>query len=208
MHVLEESGMILEAGHWVVRQACSFVARLMQQGLIATDRFSISINISPRQFRQANFVARIAAAIEEYKIPTPCLKLEITESIMIHNISDTVEKMNELRDMGISFAIDDFGTGYSSLSYLKRLPVDLLKIDQSFISDCTHDSNDAEIVRAIIAMARSLNMELIAEGVETAEQLAFLQQQDCHTYQGYYFSRAVAEPAFCQLLEQMPVQAV
>ncbi len=207
MHVLEDTGMILEAGHWVVRQACSFVARLMQQGLIATDRFSISINISPRQFRQANFVARIAAAIEEFKIPTQCLKLEITESIMIHNISDTVEKMNELRDMGISFAIDDFGTGYSSLSYLKRLPVDLLKIDQSFISDCTHDSNDAEIVRAIIAMARSLNMELIAEGVETAEQLAFLQQQDCHTYQGYYFSRAVAEPAFCLLLEQMPTQA-
>lgn len=206
MHVLEESGMILEAGHWVVREACSFIARLMLQGLI-TAPFSLSINISPRQFRQANFVESVAAAIEEFRVPRQCLKLEITESIMIHNISDTVEKMNELRDMGISFAIDDFGTGYSSLSYLKRLPVDLLKIDQSFINDCTRDSNDAEIVRAIIAMARSLNLELIAEGVETAEQLAFLQQQDCHAYQGYYFSRAVSEAVFCKLLEQMSVSA-
>jgi len=204
MHVLEESGMILEAGHWVVRQACSFIARLLQQGCIAAGRFSLSINISPRQFRQANFVAQMAAAIDEYRIPTRCLKLEITESIMIHNITDTVEKMNELRDMGISFAIDDFGTGYSSLSYLKRLPVDQLKIDQSFVNDCTHDSNDAEIVRAIIAMARSLNLEMIAEGVETAEQLAFLQQQECHTFQGYYFSRPVSEAAFCKLLDSMP----
>ncbi|MFC4258551.1 putative bifunctional diguanylate cyclase/phosphodiesterase [Marinobacter lacisalsi] len=200
MHVLEESGMILEAGHWVLHEACSFVARLLDRELIAADQFSLSINISPRQFRQANFVAQVGAAIAQHQIPVQCLKLEITESIMIHNISDTVEKMNELRDMGIRFAIDDFGTGYSSLSYLKRLPVDLLKIDQSFINDCTRDSNDAEIVRAIIVMARSLNMELIAEGVETAEQLAFLQQQECHTYQGFYFSRAVREEAFCALL--------
>ncbi|WP_339844471.1 EAL domain-containing protein [uncultured Halopseudomonas sp.] len=204
MHVLEESGMILEAGHGVLLQACAFIADLLKQGLISTDAFSLSINISPRQFRQANFVARVAAAIQEQQIPTQCLKLEITEGIMIHNITDTVEKMNELRDLGIRFAIDDFGTGYSSLSYLKRLPVDLLKIDQSFVNDCTHDSNDAEIVRAIIAMARSLNMELIAEGVETAEQLAFLQQQDCHIYQGYYFSRAVTSEDFCTLLAPPP----
>src|SRR5690606_38639930 len=104
----------------------------------------------------------------------------ITESIVIHDINDTVEKMHELRKMGISFAIDDFGTGYSSLSYLKRLPADQLKIDQSFIRDCTEDSHDAEIIRAIIAMGRSLNMQLIAEVVETVEQLAFLQQQGCH----------------------------
>ncbi|GGD07703.1 putative bifunctional diguanylate cyclase/phosphodiesterase [Halopseudomonas salina] len=204
MHVLEESGMILEAGHGVVLQACGFIAHLLKQGLITADSFSLSINISPRQFRQADFVARVAAAIEAQQIPTQCLKLEITEGIMIHNITDTVEKMNELRDIGIRFAIDDFGTGYSSLSYLKRLPVDLLKIDQSFINDCTHDSNDAEIVRAIIAMARSLKMELIAEGVETAEQLAFLQQQDCHIYQGYYFSCAVTSEAFCTLLGPSP----
>lgn len=200
IHVLEESGMILEAGHWVLQHACNFIARLLDRKLITPDQFCLSVNISPRQFRQINFVAQVAAAIAEQKIPVQCLKLEITEGIMIHNMADTVEKMNELRDMGVRFAIDDFGTGYSSLSYLKRLPVDLLKIDQSFVHDCTHDSNDAEIVRAIIAMARSLKMELIAEGVETTEQLAFLQQQDCHTYQGYYFSRPVSEEAFCALL--------
>ncbi|PKM04507.1 MAG: histidine kinase [Gammaproteobacteria bacterium HGW-Gammaproteobacteria-6] len=207
MHVLEESGMILEAGHWIMREACAFVARMLSKALIDADQFSLSINISPRQFRQADFVARVAAAIAEQQIPTQCLKLEITESMVIHNINDTVEKMHELRDMGIRFAIDDFGTGYSSLSYLKRLPVDLLKIDQSFINDCTHDSNDAEIVRAIIAMARSLKLELIAEGVETIEQLAFLQQQDCHAYQGYFFSPAVTEQAFCALLNSLPATA-
>ena len=202
MHVLEESGMILEVGHWILRQACGFVARLLDQGLICVDQFSLSINISPRQFRQADFVALVAAVIEEQQIPPQCLQLEITEGIAIHNITDTVEKMHELRDMGIRFAIDDFGTGYSSLSYLKRLPVDQLKIDKSFVNDCTEDSSDAEIIRAIIAMGRSLKMELIAEGVETAEQLAFLQQQDCHAYQGYFFSPAVSEEALCDLLRQ------
>lgn len=200
IHVLEESGMILEAGNWVIGEACAFIARLLNQRLVTPDRFSLSINISPRQFRQSDFVDRVASAIKEQQIPAQCLKLEITESTVIQNINNTVDKMHQLRDLGIRFAIDDFGTGYSSLSYLKRLPVDLLKIDQSFISDCTHDDNDAEIVRAIIAMARSLKMELIAEGVETAEQLAFLQQQDCHDYQGYYFSPAVNEEAFCNLL--------
>lgn len=198
--VLEESGMILEVGHWIVQHACRFIARLLDRKLIDAEQFCLSVNISPRQFRQANFVARIASGIAEENIPAQCLKLEITEGIMIHNMADTVKKMNELRDMGIGFAIDDFGTGYSSLSYLKRLPVDLLKIDQSFVRDCTYDSNDAEIVRAIIAMARSLKMELIAEGVETGDQLAFLQQQECHTYQGYYFSRPIGEEAFCELL--------
>ncbi|WP_339806815.1 diguanylate cyclase, partial [uncultured Marinobacter sp.] len=114
IHVLEESGMILEAGHWVTRQACSFVARLLSQGLIDADQFSLSINISPRQFRQNDLVARIADAITELQIPAQCLKLEITESMVIQNISNTVEKMQELRDLGIRFAIDDFGTGYSS----------------------------------------------------------------------------------------------
>ena len=202
MDILEESGMILEVGHWVLNEACGFIARLLEQGLVEAEQFSVSINISPRQFRQVDFVAQVAAAIEAQQIPSQCLELEITESIVIHDINDTVAKMHELRGMGICFAIDDFGTGYSSLSYLKRLPVDQLKIDKSFINDCTEDSNDAEIIRAIIAMGRSLNMELIAEGVENAEQLAFLQQQDCHFYQGYLFSPAVAETALCALIQQ------
>ncbi|MFA5678287.1 MAG: EAL domain-containing protein [Pseudomonas sp.] len=204
IHVLEESGMILDVGYWVLDEACGFVARLLQQKLIDAEQFSLSINISPRQFRQADFVSRVAAAIEARQIPTQCLQLEITESVVIHDLNDTVEKMHQLRKMGICFAIDDFGTGYSSLSYLKRLPVDQLKIDQSFVRDCTVDSHDAEIIRAIIAMGRSLNMELIAEGVETAEQLAFLQQQDCHAYQGYLFSPAVSEEQLCMLIQQHP----
>lgn len=200
MHVLEESGMILQVGHWVLLQACSFIAQLLNDSHVTPENFSLSVNISPRQFRQSDFVAQVHAAVEEYGIPSHCLKLEITESMVIQNIKDTVSKMHELRSMGIRFAIDDFGTGYSSLSYLKRLPVDLLKIDQSFIHDCAQEGNDAEIVRAIIAMAKSLKLELIAEGVETVEQLAFLQQQDCHTYQGYLFSPAVAEQSFLIML--------
>jgi len=200
MHVLEESGMILDVGHWVLEEACRFVARLLKSGLVAPETFSISINISPRQFRQPELVSGVATVVAAEGIPAQCLKLEITEGIVIHSISDTVDKMRELRSMGVRFAIDDFGTGYSSLSYLKRLPVDLLKIDQSFIRDCTHGGSDGEIVRAIISMARNLRLDMIAEGVETAEQLAFLQQEGCHYCQGYYFSPPVADSVFCDLL--------
>lgn len=200
MHVLEESGMILDVGRWVLNEACAFIARLLQSGQIQPDSFSLSVNISPRQFRHPEFVDDVARAIEQHGTPSSCLSLEITEGMVIQNVNDTIDKMHQLRNLGIRFAIDDFGTGYSSLSYLKRLPVDVLKIDQSFVRDCTRDSNDAEIVRAIIAMARSLNMDLIAEGVETEQQLAFLLEQGCSNYQGYLFSPAVTEEAFCQLL--------
>ena len=202
MPVLEDSGLILDVGNWVLNEACACLERLISQHMVDPASFSLSVNISPRQFRQPDFVSRVTAAVQQHAIPARCLKLEITESLLLQNIQHTVAKMHELRAIGICFAIDDFGTGYSSLSYLKRLPVDLLKIDQSFIRDCTHDSNDAEIVRAIIAMARALRMELIAEGVETEAQLAFLHQQDCHTYQGYLFSPAVDEAAFSRLLTQ------
>jgi EAL domain-containing protein (putative c-di-GMP-specific phosphodiesterase class I) len=129
------------------------------------------------------------------------LKLEITEGIVIQNLEDTIGKMRRLKKLGVSFAMDDFGTGYSSLTYLKRLPVDTLKIDQSFIRDATTDPNDAEIIRAIVAMARSLELEVIAEGVETPEQLAFLQGLGCHLYQGYLHSRPVALSDLKVLLE-------
>lgn len=201
IHVLEESGMILAVGQWVLNEACSFVARLVAEGLVDPDHFSMSVNISPRQFRHPDFVTQVRRAITEQAVPASSIKLEITENIVIQNINDTIAKMHELRDLGVCFAIDDFGTGYSSLSYLKQLPLDLLKIDQSFIRDCTQDSNDAEIVRAIIAMGRNLNLELIAEGVETQEQLAFLQQQSCHAYQGYLFSAPIPADQFISLLQ-------
>ncbi|GGD08723.1 bifunctional diguanylate cyclase/phosphodiesterase [Halopseudomonas salina] len=201
IHVLEESGMILAVGQWILNDACAFVAQLIDRQLIDPEQFSLSINISPRQFRHPDFVAQVRQAITEQAVPASSLKLEITENIVIQNINDTIAKMHELRGLGVCFAIDDFGTGYSSLSYLKQLPLDLLKIDQSFIRDCTQDSNDAEIVRAIIAMGRNLSLDLIAEGVETPEQLAFLQQQSCHAYQGYLFSPAVPAIQFTRLLE-------
>ena len=133
-------------------------------------------------------------------LPAHMLKLEITEGIVIQNIDDTIAKMNRLKRLGVSFAMDDFGTGYSSLTYLKRLPVDVLKIDQSFVRDATHDANDAEIIRAIVAMARSLGLDMIAEGVEQIDQLDFLQQQGCFLYQGYLFSKPVALEQFQQML--------
>ena len=200
MHVLEDSGMILEAGDWVLRRACRFIARLFAEQRIGAEQFNLSVNVSPRQFRQREFVARVAKAVGEYSIPPTSLHLEITESMVIQDFEDTVAKMRDLRAQGIRFAIDDFGTGYSSLSYLKRLPVEIIKIDQSFIHDCANQGSDAEIVRAIIVMARSLKLNLIAEGVETSEQLAFLQSEGCHDYQGYLFSRPVPEETFCELL--------
>ena len=201
IHVLEESGMILAVGQWILNEACAFVARLIRERRVEVEHFSMSVNISPRQFRHPEFVTQVRQAISDQAVPARCIKLEITENIVIQNINDTIAKMHELRELGVCFAIDDFGTGYSSLSYLKQLPLDLLKIDQSFIRDCTEDSNDAEIVRAIIAMGRNLSLDLIAEGVETVEQLAFLQQQSCHAYQGYLFSPPVPADRFIALLE-------
>lgn len=201
IHILEESGLILEVGGWVLAEACHASAQLLRQGLVDATQFSLCVNISPRQFRQHDFVERVESSLASSQLPASMLKLEITEGIVIQNIDDTIAKMNRLKRLGVSFAMDDFGTGYSSLTYLKRLPVDVLKIDQSFVRDATQDANDAEIIRAIVAMARSLGLGIIAEGVEQLDQLAFLQQQDCHHYQGYLFSKPVPLQQFHQLLQ-------
>jgi EAL domain-containing protein (putative c-di-GMP-specific phosphodiesterase class I) len=200
IQVLEESGLILEVGAWVLSEACHAGARLMRDGLVRREAFQLCVNISPRQFRQNDFVERVERCLQQSQLPASMLKLEITEGIVIHNLNDTIAKMHRLKKLGISFAMDDFGTGYSSLTYLKRLPVDVLKIDQSFVRDAPNDSNDAEIIRAIVAMARSLNLEVIAEGVEQQEQLDFLLQQGCHQYQGYLFSKPVPLLDFHNLL--------
>ncbi|MBL0949477.1 MAG: PAS domain S-box protein [Pseudomonas sp.] len=200
IQVLEESGLIVEVGGWVLAEACHFCSQLLTGGLVDGERFSLCVNISPRQFRQHDFVERVASCLRDSQLPNAMLKLEITEGIVIQNIDDTVGKMLRLKKHGVSFAMDDFGTGYSSLTYLKRLPVDMLKIDQSFVRDATNDPNDAEIIRAIVAMARSLGLALIAEGVEQQEQLEFLQAQGCHLYQGYLFSKPLPQEAFHDLL--------
>ncbi|WLH11028.1 EAL domain-containing protein [Pseudomonas hefeiensis] len=198
--VLEDSGLILEVGTWILDEACNGFKQLIAKGKIDPLQFSLCVNISPRQFRQSDFVERIESCLATHGLPYAMLKLEITEGIVIQNLDDTIAKMRRLKKLGVSFAMDDFGTGYSSLTYLKRLPVDTLKIDQSFVRDATSDPNDTEIIRAIVAMARSLELEVIAEGVETPEQLRFLQGLGCHLYQGYLHSRPLPLEAFERLL--------
>jgi len=200
IQVLEESGLILEVGSWILDEACGACAQLLADGLIDVNDFALCVNISPRQFRQNDFVERVAHSLSQHNLPCTLLKLEITEGIVIQNLEDTISKMRSLKKLGVSFAMDDFGTGYSSLTYLKRLPVDALKIDQSFVRDATHDPNDAEIIRAIVAMARSLELEVIAEGVELSEQLEFLERLGCHLYQGYLHSRPLPLAEFRQML--------
>lgn len=200
INVLEESGLIVEVGNWVIKEACRIGASLLASDLVHADDFSLCINISPRQFRQSEFVERILEALKTTGLPHKMVTLEITEGIVIHNLDDTIAKMRRLCRHGVSFAMDDFGTGYSSLTYLKRLPVSLLKIDQSFVRDALVDPNDAEIIRAIVAMARSLELEVIAEGVEQQAQLDLLQLQGCDLYQGYLFSRPLPLAEFSELL--------
>ncbi|WP_271411702.1 sensor domain-containing protein [Pseudomonas sp. Q1-7] len=200
IQVLEESGLILDVGAWVLDEACNACEQLVAEGLVEASDFSLCVNISPRQFRQSDFVERVERSLQRSQLPPQLLKLEITEGIVIQSIEDTIGKMRRLKKLGVNFAMDDFGTGYSSLTYLKRLPVDVLKIDQSFVRDATQDPNDAEIIRAIVAMARSLGLEMIAEGVERQDQLAFLEQQGCHLYQGYLYSRPVPLAEFRALL--------
>ncbi|MGE8100058.1 PAS domain S-box protein [Pseudomonas fluorescens] len=199
--VLEDSGLILEVGTWILDETCQAFRQLIDRGLIDPLNFSLCVNISPRQFRQNDFVERIEQTLSSHGLPYSLLKLEVTEGIVIQNLDDTISKMRRLKKLGVSFAMDDFGTGYSSLTYLKRLPVDTLKIDQSFIRDATSDPNDAEIIRAIVAMARSLELTVIAEGVETTEQLDFLQGLGCHLYQGYLHSQPLPLEGFLKLLK-------
>ena len=191
MQVLEESGLIHDVGLWVLNEACRCCANLLEEGLIRQDSFTLCVNISPRQFRHPEFYEGIERCLSTSRLPPRMLKLEITENVAIRNIEDTVNKMQRLKRLGIGFAMDDFGTGYSSLTQLKRLPVDVLKIDQSFVRDVPLNGNDSEIIRAIIAMATSLGLQTIAEGVERSEQLDFLRDENCQLYQGFLFSQPV-----------------
>lgn len=201
IHILEESGIIQPVGDWVLEQACLALAN---NSLLANYHCQpvVAVNISPRQFQEKEFVEKVIGLLEKYGIDGNRLELEITERIVIQDVEETIRKMESLREHGVRFSIDDFGTGYSSLAYIKRLPIDTLKIDRSFIKDCLDNANDKAIVRAIISMAKSLELGIIAEGVETREQLAFLKRTGCHVYQGYYFSPPVPEEEFNQQLLQ------
>ena len=194
--ILEESGLILQTGDWVLRTACRIASALAH----TNPDFRIAVNVSPRQLHQSSFAERVRAILDECSTRPELIELEITEGAIIQDIQDTIKVMSALKELGVHFSLDDFGTGYSSLSYVKRLPLDTLKIDRTFVRDCTIDPNDAAIVRAIIAMARSLELQVIAEGVETEAQLRFLGDQGCTGYQGYYFRPAVPHEQLEDLL--------
>jgi diguanylate cyclase (GGDEF)-like protein/PAS domain S-box-containing protein len=183
----EETKLILPIGQWVLDTACRQLKLWQQDSL--TDYLSIAINISALQFRQPNFAEQVKSAIQQHVINPALLKLELTESVLLENIEDTIATMSELNAVGIQFSLDDFGTGYSSLQYLRRLPINQLKIDQSFVRDIVVNSSDRSIVRTIIAMTDSLDLETIAEGVETEEQRLLLLKKGCMQYQGYLFGR-------------------
>ena len=151
----------------------------------------IAVNVSAKQFHQAGFVEQIKSTVQRHAINPALLKLELTESMLLEKIEETIVCMNKLKEVGVQFSLDDFGTGYSSLLYLKRLPLDQIKIDQSFVRDIATDSSDNAIVRTIIAMAESLNLEVIAEGVETEEQKQLLLNMECTRCQGYLFGKPV-----------------
>jgi diguanylate cyclase (GGDEF)-like protein/PAS domain S-box-containing protein len=190
----EETGLILPLGHWVLQSACGQLAAWA--GRPETCRLSISVNVSVRQFRQPDFADQVLAVLNDTGADPQRLKLELTESLLVEDVEDIITKMNALKARGVGFSLDDFGTGYSSLSYLKRLPLDQLKIDQGFVRDILTDANDAAIAKMVIALAGSMGLAVIAEGVETQAQRNFLATAGCHSYQGYLFSRPLPVEEF------------
>ena len=187
----EETGLILKLGAWILNTACAKLAEW--QTSEQTRHLSLAVNVSARQFRQNDFVSQVLDSIAHFGIQASKLKLELTESLLVDNMEETIDRMNQLKARGVGFSLDDFGTGYSSLSYLKRLPLDQLKIDQSFVRDILSNGNDAVITQTIIVLGKSLGLAVIAEGVETAEQRDFLQQQGCLAYQGYLYGKPSAD---------------
>ena len=205
IRLAEDSGLIVPMGQWVLERACEQLARWAQQPALAP--LTLSVNVSARQFRQADFVPQVLGALQRCGAQARRLKLELTESLLVHDLEATIAKMVALRQHGIGFSLDDFGTGYSSLSYLKRLPLDQLKIDQSFVHDCLSDANDAAIARMVIALGGSLGLEVLAEGVETQAQRDFLAAEGCSHYQGYWFSRPLPLADFEALARQAAADA-
>ena len=199
--IAEETGLIILIGQWVLEQACRQI-HLWQEQLPQYPPLQISVNLSVKQFMNADLIKHIKEALEETGVDPHSLKLEITESMVMENVEAAIAMIGQLRGLGIELSIDDFGTGYSSLSYLHRFPISTLKIDRSFVSRMTGNNENAEIVRTIIMLARSLKMDVVAEGVETAEQLAQLKALDCEYGQGYYFSKPLSADEMMRWLSQ------
>jgi diguanylate cyclase (GGDEF)-like protein len=190
--VAEDTGFIIAIGDWVLGHAVGQAAQWRKEGLC----MPVSVNVSALQFQQADFNDRVAQVLREHALPAELLELELTESILVHDANDALTRLQQLSDMGVKLAIDDFGTGYSSLAYLKRFPIDRLKIDRSFVKGVPTDESDGAIVRAIVQLAQALQMKVIAEGVETEPQRAFLAELGCDEFQGFLFAPALDAPSF------------
>ena len=198
--VAEETGLIIPIGLWVLETACAQLKKWQQKP--ETKQLTLSINVSARQFHQPDFVGQVTRAVQQYGINPALLKLELTETMLLDHAETTIATMNAIRELGVSFSLDDFGTGYSSLQYLKELPLQQLKMDQSFVRDIALDDDDKAIACTIIAVAQRLQMEVIAEGVETQEQMQFLLSHGCHRFQGHYFGKPQTAPQFEKALKK------
>ena len=196
--VAEDCGLILPIGNWVLREACRQARAWVDAGLpLAT----IAVNISAMEFRDEHFLGGVFAILKDTGLDPRSLELELTESVLMKRADSTESILKTLRASGVQIAVDDFGTGYSSLSYLRKFPIDALKIDQSFVRQITTAPDETIIVTAVISMGRSLNLRVVAEGVETQEELAFLQAHHCDEAQGFYFSRPLLPAQFAKLLK-------
>jgi diguanylate cyclase (GGDEF)-like protein len=196
--VAEDCGLMLPIGAWVFREACEQARAWVDAGLPAT---TMAVNVSAMEFRNEHFLPGLLAILSETGLDPRSLELELTESVLMRRPESAASILQTLREIGVQVAVDDFGTGYSSLSYLSKFPIDALKIDQSFVRQLSTSEHDAIIVKAVIGMARSLKLRVVAEGVETSEQLAFLRAHQCDEAQGYYFGRPVPASQFARLLE-------
>ena len=190
--------MILDLGNWVLEEACRQIRSWLDAGLEAVP---IAVNLSARQF-DGQLPERLQAVIERHGVPCALLKLEITESLLVRSPEKVVVIMNKLAAFGFTLALDDFGTGYSSLAYLKKFPITTLKIDRTFVIGVPNDENDCAIAQAIVTMGKQLRQEIVAEGVETVEQMTFLRNLGCDQLQGYLFSPAIPADAFAQMLRE------
>jgi EAL domain-containing protein (putative c-di-GMP-specific phosphodiesterase class I) len=197
----EETGMIVDIGHWVLRNACAELKRWRDAGL---PEIRMSINMSARQLAEKNIVKYVSNILRDYGIPGHCLEIEITENTIMSDMDSIIHKLKNISKRGVYIAIDDFGTGYSSLSYLHKLPIHTLKIDRTFIKEVNMKQRGKSIVNTIVAMVKGLNLNVIAEGVETQQQLDYLQEIDCNEAQGFLFCKPLPSDVVVQLLIQEP----
>jgi EAL domain-containing protein (putative c-di-GMP-specific phosphodiesterase class I) len=197
--IAEESGLIVPIGQWVLREACRQAQAWRMEG---RPPLRLAVNISAVELRNKDFMSCVSAIMAETGFDPRCLELELTETFLMQDSKATAAVLDALKTLGAQIALDDFGTGYSSLSYMRRFPIDALKVDRSFVGNITTDADDASVVSAVINMGRSLHMRVVAEGVETREQLTFLEENRCTEAQGFYFSRPLTAVKFAELIDR------